>query len=57
MLALEVNAPIYRILELDSVLCGLLKNPDSLGVLKPYELCSDHAPESRDETPVVFVVE
>ena len=57
VLALEVNAPIYRILELDSVLCSLLKNPDSLGVLKPYELCSDHAPESLDETVVVFVVE
>ena len=38
VLALKVNTPIDRILELDAILHSLFENLDTLCVFKPYEL-------------------
>ena len=53
VLALQVNAPFYRILEL---LAAFFKNLDALCVGESYELDSEHALEPFNKSVVVFVI-
>ena len=57
VLALQVGAPEYRILELYAVFCGLLEDADAFRVFETHELGVDDAAQALDELGVVAVVE
>ncbi len=57
VLALEVRAPVNRILELTSVLDGCFQDIHGLGIGNALEGDAQHAAQALDETVVVFVVE